>query len=347
MAETSPLLVVEGPNYKPTINTNYSKDSIPITSTFPTDKITAVDDKIPTVDYFMLLSDDPDERSLAIKSLSRACEDYGFFHLVNHGVPDSIFEGVFKGISDFFDPDEVEDRKQYEKKHPTDRIRWGLRSYPGENREYLKVVVHPQFHCPPKPVGFSEAMEEYFKRLREVVHGLAKALSKTLGLEEGYIEKAFNLESGFDVSAMNLYPPNFRSKGSVGVPDHTDPGLFVSLICDVNSGLQILSHKGNWINANIPRNTIFMQIGDHLEILSNGKYKSHVHRVVLEKNKVKRISVATLHGPSLDTFVSPAIEFVDKSHRPAYRGMTYKQSLEANGGDEIDVQSNIEHLRLA
>ncbi|KAH7519721.1 hypothetical protein FEM48_Zijuj08G0067400 [Ziziphus jujuba var. spinosa] len=314
MAETSPLLVVEGPNYKPTINTNYSKDSIPITSTFPTDKITAVDDKIPTVDYFMLLSDDPDERSLAIKSLSRACEDYGFFHLVNHGVPDSIFEGVFKGISDFFDPDEVEDRKQYEKKHPTDRIRWGLRSYPGENREYLKVVVHPQFHCPPKPVGFSEAMEEYFKRLREVVHGLAKALSKTLGLEEGYIEKAFNLESGFDVSAMNLYPPNFRSKGSVGVPDHTDPGLFVSLICD---------------------------------ILSNGKYKSHVHRVVLEKNKVKRISVATLHGPSLDTFVSPAIEFVDKSHRPAYRGMTYKQSLEANGGDEIDVQSNIEHLRLA
>lgn len=66
----------------------------------------------------------------------------------------------------------------------------------------------------------------------------------------------------------------------------------------------------------------------------------------MDNNKVKRISVATLHGPSLDTMVKPAPEFVDDSHPPAYRGATYKQSLEANGGDEIDVQSSIDQLRL-
>ena len=63
-------------------------------------------------------------------------------------------------------------------------------------------------------------------------------------------------------------------------------------------------------------------------------------------NKVKRISVATLHGPSLDAYVKPAPEFVDDSHPPAYRGATYKQSLEAHGGDEIDVQSSLEQLRI-
>lgn len=112
-------------------------------------------------------------------------------------------------------------------------------------------------------------MQEYFKRVREVVQCLAKTLSKSLGLEEWYIEKAFNLESGFEVSAMNLYPPNSQSNGSMGVPDHTDPGLFVSLIQNGigSCGLQILSHKGKWINANIPRNAIFMQIGDHLEVI--------------------------------------------------------------------------------
>lgn len=62
---------------------------------------------------------------------------------------------------------------------------------------------------------------------------------------------------------------------------------------------------------------------------------------------MRRLSVATLHGPSLDTFVSPAVEFVDESHPPAYRGMTYKQSLEADGADEIDVQSSLQQLRLA
>ncbi|EXC32442.1 Leucoanthocyanidin dioxygenase [Morus notabilis] len=363
---------------------------------------------VPTIDYFMLFSNDPNQRSKALNYLRHVCQDYGFFYLVNHGITDNVFESVFKGISDFFDPIEVEDRRQYEKKNPTDRIRWGLRSSPGENREYLKVVAHPRFHCPPKPADFSvfkgisdffdpievedrrqyekknptdrirwglrsspgenreylkvvahprfhcppkpadfsEAMEEYFKRLREVVRGLGKAVSKTLGFEECYIEKAFNLESGFDVSAMNLYPPNFQSKGAVGVPDHTDPGFFVSLVQDVNGGLQILSNAGNWIDVyDMPPNAIFINLGDHLEILTNGKYKSHVHRVVVDNNKVKRISVATLHGPSLDTFVKPAPEFVDDSHPPAYRGATYKRSLEANG-DEIDVQSSIDQLRL-
>lgn len=76
------------------------------------------------------------------------------FQLVNHGISDSVFEGVFKGISDFFNPTEIESRKQYEKKNPTDRIRWGLRSSPGENREYLKIIAHPQYHCPTKPSGF-------------------------------------------------------------------------------------------------------------------------------------------------------------------------------------------------
>lgn len=110
-------------------------------------------------------------------------------------------------------------------------------------------------------------MEEYFKRLREVVRGLGKAVSKTLGFEECYIEKAFNLESGFDVSAMNLYPPNFQSKGAIGVPDHTDPGFFVSLVQDVNGGLQILSHAGNWIDVyDMPPNAIFINLGDHLEV---------------------------------------------------------------------------------
>lgn len=42
----------------------------------------------------------------------------------------------------------------------------------------------------------------------------------------------------------------------------------------------------------------------------------------------------------------PAPEFVDDSHPPAYRGATYKQSLEANGGTEIDVQSSIDQLRF-
>lgn len=112
----------------------------------------------------------------------------------------------------------------------------------------------------------SVALEEYSKRLREVELGLAKAMSRALGYEECFIEKALNLESGFDVFVTNLYPPNFKSEGSMGLVDHTDPGLFVSLIQDVNGGLQVLSHNGQWLDVNMLPSSIFIIFSDHLEV---------------------------------------------------------------------------------
>ena len=112
----------------------------------------------------------------------------------------------------------------------------------------------------------SEVLEEYHSGMRRIVMGLAKAVSKTLGFEENYIEKAFNLESGFDVSNTNLYPPNHISVGRIGLADHTDPGFIVTLAQDVSGGLQILSHQGKWIDIYIPHHAILIQLGDQLEV---------------------------------------------------------------------------------
>lgn len=56
--------------------------------------------------------------------------------------------------------------------------------------------------------------------------------------------------------------------------------------------------------------------------------------------------MVTLHGPELEKFISPGVEFVDEEHPQKYLGMTYKESLEANGGDEIDVQSSLDKIRF-
>lgn len=113
----------------------------------------------------------------------------------------------------------------------------------------------------------STNLEEYHREMRTIVGGLARAMSKNLGFEENYIENAFNLKSGFDVMAMNLYPPNSRSKGVLNLPEHTDPGFVITLVQDVNGGLQILSHKGKWINVYIPHHAILIQLGNHLEVI--------------------------------------------------------------------------------
>ncbi|CAN1199144.1 2-oxoglutarate-dependent dioxygenase 19 [Linum perenne] len=256
-----------------------------------------VDGQVPTIDYLSLFSTDHVKCSAALARLSTACQDYGFFNLVNHGIPDGVIEGALSGIAEFYEQVEVHEKNK-------------------------------------------EAVEDYMTRFHQVKLGLARAMSIILGQKESYIETSLNLESGFDVVANNSYPPNVSSKGTTRLPEHTDPGFIISLIQDMDGGLQILTHQGKWINVHIPPNAILIQI------LTNGKYKSHIHRALIHNYNVRRISIATLHGPSIDKFVAPAPEFVDESHPLGYRGMTYSEFLKANNCYEIEVQSCLEQLRI-
>ncbi|CAL1411200.1 unnamed protein product [Linum trigynum] len=325
------------------VQTNYST---PPTDWSQETLIAAADEEIPTIDYFSLFSDDPDRRSTALDCLSTACEHYGFFNLVNHGIPAGVIGGALRGIADFFEQTTVEEKSKYKKGDPGARILWDARCHAGENREHLKLLTRPTFHCPPNPPSFREALREYERRFHEVKMGLARAMSLILVHEESYIEKAFDLESGFDVAAMNRYPPNFQSKGTLGLAEHTDPGFIISLIQDTDGGLQILTHQGQWIDVHIPPNAILIQLGDQLEVLTNGKYKSHIHRVLVGDYRTRRISLGILHGPFVEQFVAPTSEFMDDADSTAYRGTTYSDALQANGRYEIEVQSCIEQLRM-
>jgi len=64
--------------------------------------------------------------------------------LVNHTMSDDVLNNVLKQVSNYFDPTTIEERMIYSKKVPADKILWGLSADDGENREYLKVVAHPQ-----------------------------------------------------------------------------------------------------------------------------------------------------------------------------------------------------------
>ncbi|KAK3014826.1 hypothetical protein RJ639_008302 [Escallonia herrerae] len=285
------------------------------------------DDEVPIIDYSMLVSADPDHRSKAIQDLGKACGDYGCFTVVNHGLPESFIRGVLEECSGFFDLAEME-KTGYEPKGPADKIRWGKGSKPGDKREFLKLISHPDFQCPAKPTGFSEILQEYCKRTRAIALEIFRGISKSLGLEECYIENAMKLESGFDICGVNTYPPCSLPSNPVGLLPHSDPSLLILLLQNVDGGLQI-QRNGEWINTNVAQNSIFAHIGDHLEVLTNGKYKSAMHRVI-GNNKVKRIGVPIAFGPSLDAFVKPAREFVDESHRPAYHEQTYEEFWQTN-----------------
>ncbi|XP_050384516.1 2-oxoglutarate-dependent dioxygenase 19-like [Argentina anserina] len=306
--------------------------------------------KVPIVDFSLLTSSSPELRSKAISDLGKACEDWGFFLVINHGVPEELMKAVMDGTLRFFDLSE-EEKHEYEGKHVLDPIRCGTSFNASVDkvlfwRDFLKVLVHPEFHFPDKPTGFSELSSEYCKRTREVTWELLKGISESLGLEADYLDTALNVKTeGLQIFIANLYPPCPQPELALGMPPHSDHGLLTLLIQNGIGGLQV-QHNGKWVNVDAVPNSYLVNTGDHLEIFSNGKYKSNIHRATLN-NKATRVSIAVPTGPSLDVVVTPASKLVENGHHPpAYVGMKYKDYLELQQSNMLDGKAILDRVRM-
>ena len=305
------------------------------------------EDSIPIIDFSLLTSTNPDERSKAIQLLGKACEDWGFFLLVNHGVDtDAIIEAAKK----FFDLTD-EEKTEFKGKHALDTIIYGTSFNTSESlekvffwRDFIKTVAHPAFHCPNKPSGFSQAVNEYTKELRRLTDELLKAVSESLGLEPLYAHKAMNMGSTFQQFAANFYPPCPNPENAIGLPAHSDQGLLTFLIQNGINGLQIY-HNDKWVSVDANINAFSVNTGDQMEIMTNGKYKSVIHRALVN-NKTTRISVASPCGPSLDTVVNPAPELVSKTNPAAYSGMKYQEYLGLKYSNRTGGKTSLDHVRI-
>ncbi|XP_021284391.1 protein DMR6-LIKE OXYGENASE 2-like [Herrania umbratica] len=326
--------------------------SIPPIYTFPTNpndqSFSAAKESIPTIDFSQLTSNNPEERSKVIQELGEACQDWGFFTVINHGVPESMMKAIIEACRGFFELTE-EEKQQFEGKHVLDPIRCGTSFNVSVDkvlfwRDFLKVFQHPEFHSPNKPAAFSEIALEFSKRVRQLARIIVRGISESLGLEENYIDKALNLEDGLQVLAANFYPPCPQPELALGLPPHSDHRLLTLLIQNEIRGLQV-QHKGKWINVNPIPNSFLANVGDQIEILSNGKYKSVLHRAVVN-NKDTRISIAMPHGPALNAVVAPASKLLDhENNPPEYKAMKYKDYLELQQSSKLDGKSCLERLQ--
>ncbi|OWM87734.1 protein DMR6-LIKE OXYGENASE 2-like [Punica granatum] len=309
----------------------------------------ASEEPIPVVDFSLLTSGTPDQRSRVVQDLGYACQEWGFFMVINHGVDEGLTKRILQGCGEFFDLTE-EEKSEYEGRHVLDPIRCGTSFNASVEeiffwRDYLKVMVHPEFHSPNKPARFSEVLEEYTKAVRGVVRRLLGGISESLGLESCHLDRILDLESSLQILTANLYPPCPQPELAMGMPPHSDHGLLTMLIQNGIGGLQI-HHKGRWVKVNAVPGAFLVNTGDHMEILSNGKYGSVLHRAVVN-DKTTRMSISVSNGPSPETIVSPVQELLENGSCPAaYIGMKYKDYLELQQSNKLDGNSCLNRVRI-
>lgn len=317
----------------------------------PEDSYALPGDSIPVIDYSHLISNDLDQQNECVSELGKACRDWGFFKVKNHGISEKLYETLFEKWEEFNSMSDEEKQEFKMTKGIMDRIRFGSSNNFSSStdkvrfwRDYLKLFVHPDFNSPHKPAGFSEILLELTTKQREVMKNLLGGVSKSLGVEESYLYNMAEMDKGVAFLALNSYLPCPQPELAIGIPPHTDFGLFTLLASNEVGGLQI-QQKGQWFNVSAQRNHLMVNLGDQMEILTNGKYKSVVHRATLNSETV-RLSMATAYGPAVNNFVVPAPKLVCDINPPAYRGMKYGDYIIADQSNTENAVTSLDLVRI-
>lgn len=291
--------------------------------------VRSLDASIPIIDLHGL---DGPNRSDIIQKIGHACQNYGFFQIMNHGVPESVVSNMVNVSKEFFRLPECERLKNYsDDPLKTTRLStsFNVKTEKVANwRDYLRFHCHPLedyiHEWPSNPPSFREHVAEYCRKVRALSLELLEVISESLGLEKEYISKALGKHGQH--MAINYYPPCPEPELTYGLPGHADPNVITILLQDDVAGLQVLI-DGKWVAVNPVPNTFTVNVGDQIQVISNDRYKSVLHRAVVNCDK-ERMSIPTFYCPSQDAVIGPAPQLVDDDHPPQYWNFTYNEYYE-------------------
>eukprot|EP00253_Pinus_taeda_P015924 PITA_15924 len=289
--------------------------------------------EIPLIDLSSLQVDELREKTVA--EIGRASQEWGIFQVVNHGIPDELVQRLQAAGKEFFDLP-LEEKEPYANLDGVtdDRfegygtiLKCASDGRQGWSDFYFHMVWPPSLidfnKWPKHPPFYREVTEEYGRQVLGVVDKLLSAFSINLGLEESTARNALGGENMEMELKINYYPACPQPDMALGVLPHTDMSALTVLKPNDVPGLQILRNN-EWVTAKHVPDTLIIHIGDQLQTLSNGRYKSVLHRTLVSKDKV-RMSWPVFCIPPLDLVVGPLKQLIDENHPPLFDAMTYRE----------------------
>lgn len=290
-------------------------------------------------------------------AIARACREHGFFYVVGHGVPAETVDALDRAARAFFAlPEAVKARFAMPNagaawrgwfhlggELTSGRPDWkeglyiGQELAPDHPRVRAGVPLHGENLLPGDDVlpGFARAVDAYMAAVTALGHRVMARIAESLGLPSDYFAARYTAEP-LVLFRLFLYPSRPVPPGTeavAGVGEHTDYGLLTLLRQDDVGGLEVKTEDG-WLAAPPIPGSFVCNIGDMLDRMTGGRYRSTPHRVKLNASGRDRLSMPLFFDPDFDAVIAPIALPVDDDAARRWDGASV-HAFEGTYGDYV------------
>ncbi|XP_020575657.1 1-aminocyclopropane-1-carboxylate oxidase homolog 1-like [Phalaenopsis equestris] len=310
----------------------------------------AVKAEIPVIDLG-IINGGSMGRDKVVELVRMASETFGFFQVVNHGIPPAVLDEMLEGVRRFNEQELEAKMKHYvrDQKSPVFfNSNFDLYQSKVANwRDTLFCTIKPEAAARPNdiPEICRDIIMEYGSHVQRLGHLLFELLSEGLGLET---QRLNDLDCGEGLSLLcHYYPPCPQPELAIGISKHADPDFLTVVLQDSIGGLEVL-YENQWVDVPPIHGALVINIGDLVQLITNEKFKSVEHRVRTSKIG-PRASVAcffsTHYCPSERTY-APIKELLSATDPPKYKEVIVSEYEHYSRSKGLDGISALDKFRI-